>query len=96
MIVGVDEEAQVLAELVVAVVVIAFDGGFLDSAVHALDLAVGPRVVGLGEPVPDVVLGADAIEHVEAVARSDRCGAAAHGPHKPSREDDDGCHLCRG
>ena len=30
-------------------VVIAPDGGFLEGAVHPFDLAVGPRMVGLGE-----------------------------------------------
>jgi len=37
--------------------------GVLDGAVHPFDLAVGPRVVRLGEPVLDVVGFAD---HVEA------------------------------
>lgn len=31
------------SQLVVAVVVIAFDGGFLDSAVHSLDLTIGRK-----------------------------------------------------
>lgn len=38
---------EVCEELVVAVVVEALDGGLLDCPVHLLDLAVGPRVVGL-------------------------------------------------
>ena len=49
------------------VVVVSFDGGFLDGAVHPFDLAVGPRVVHLGQPVLDVVLVADAIKDVLAV-----------------------------
>ena len=44
-------------------VVEALDGDFLDGAVHPLDLAVGPWVVRLGEPMLDVVGLAD---HVEA------------------------------
>ena len=51
------------SELIVAVVVEAFDGGLFDRAVHALDLAIGPRVVGLGEPVLDAV---GLTDHVEA------------------------------
>ncbi len=34
--------------------------GILDGAVHALGLAVGPGVAGLGRPVLDVVLVAHA------------------------------------
>jgi hypothetical protein len=47
----------------VAVVVEALHGGFLDRAVHSLDLAVGPRMVRLGEPVLDAIRLTD---HVEA------------------------------
>lgn len=46
-----------------AFVMEAFDGRFLDGAVHPLDLTVGPRVVRLGEPMFDIVGLAD---HVEA------------------------------
>ena len=48
-VVGVEEAIEVAAEAVVAVVVVALDGGFLDGAVDAFDLAVGPGVVGAGE-----------------------------------------------
>ncbi len=65
-IVGVDEDLKVLPELVMAVVVIAFDGGVLDGAVHSLDLSVGPGMVRLGEPVLDAVLAADLVEAVNA------------------------------
>jgi len=53
----------VRAQLIVAVVVEAFDGGFLVGAVHPLDLAVGPGMVRLGEPVFEVIRLA---HHVEA------------------------------
>ena len=54
--------------------VVALDRGFLDCAVHALDLAVGPRVVRLGKPVVDLVCAAD---HVEpAFLRVDRVAIA--------------------
>ena len=49
-----------------AVVVVALDRGFLDGAVHALDLAVGPRMVGLGQAMLDAVLGADLVEGMAA------------------------------
>ena len=47
-----------------AIVVVALDGGFLDRAVHALDLPVGPGMLDLGEPVLDAVLVAAHVEHV--------------------------------
>ena len=63
-IVGVDEVAEVRGQLGMAVVVVAFDGGFLDSPVHPFDLAIGPGMLDLGEPVFDVVLVADPVEDV--------------------------------
>ena len=68
MVVCVDEELKMLPKLVVAAVVIAFDGRFFDGAVHALHLAVGPWVVGLGQAVIDVVITADLIEAENPVA----------------------------
>ncbi len=47
-----------LAQLVVGFVVIGPEGALLDGSVHALDLAVGPRMARLGEAMVDVVLGA--------------------------------------
>ena len=55
-------------ELAMSVIVIAPDGRLLERTVHPLDLAVGPRMVWLGEAMLDVVLAADAIEHVQPVA----------------------------
>lgn len=55
-------------KLPVSVVVIAPDGSLLERSVHPLDLAIGPWMVGLGEAMLDVVLAADAIEHVQPVA----------------------------
>ena len=51
------------SQLIMAVVVEAFDGGFFDRSVHPLDLAVGPEMVGLREPMLNAVGFAD---HVEA------------------------------
>jgi len=73
-IIGVDEQLEVLPQLFVADVVIALDGGVLDGAVHSFDLAVGPRMVGLGEPVFDAVLTADLVEAMDPVTR---CPAVA-------------------
>jgi hypothetical protein len=44
-IVGVDEALEMLPQFVVAALVVAFEGGVLDGAVHPLDLAIGPWVV---------------------------------------------------
>lgn len=62
-VVGGDEVGEVRAQLVMIVVMEAFDGCVLDRAVHPLDLAVGPGMVRLGEAMLDVVGLAD---HVEA------------------------------
>src|SRR6516162_5234637 len=67
-VVGVEEGLEVLSELPVGLVVIAPNGGFLEGAVHPLDLTIGPRMVRLGEAVLDALLAADAVEHVQPVA----------------------------
>jgi hypothetical protein len=45
------EVDKVSSQLIVAVVVEAFDGGVLDRSVHVFDLTVRPRMVGLGQPI---------------------------------------------
>lgn len=70
LIVGVDEVVEGGLELPLAVVMVSFDGGFLDCAVHLFDLAVGPGVPDLGEAVFDAVLAAAHVEHVGDVAGS--------------------------
>jgi hypothetical protein len=50
------------SELVVRFVVEALDRGLLDRAVHALDLAVGPRMLGFGQAMIDVGAGAGVFE----------------------------------
>ena len=52
-VVGSEEVCQVRFEVVMGVVEVSLDRSVLDGPVHALDLPVGPRVVGLGEPVFD-------------------------------------------
>jgi hypothetical protein len=75
-IVGVDEDRQVSVELLVAVVVVAFDGGFLDGSVHPFDLPVGPGMLHLCQPVLDAVRAASHVEHVRHVARRWAAGVA--------------------
>ena len=55
-----------VAQLIVGPIVEAPHGGFLERAVHPLDLAVGPRVARLGQAVVDVGLGAGQLEAVGA------------------------------
>lgn len=62
-------------ELVVALVVAAFDGRSLDGAVHPLSLFIDPRMVWLGEPVLDIVCLAD---HVEAHHRQSSAERQSH------------------
>lgn len=66
MVVGVHVGLEVLPEFIVAALTVALDAGVLDSAVHALDLAIGPRVVRPGEPMLDAVFAADLVEAVDA------------------------------
>ena len=63
-VVGIDEVGQVASELVVRRMVEAFNGGVLGRPVHALDLAVGPRVPWLGQAVVDAVLRAGIFQGV--------------------------------
>ena len=49
-------------QLIMIFVVVPFDGGVFDCAVHPLDLAVGPRMVGFGQPVLNPVGIADHVE----------------------------------
>jgi hypothetical protein len=62
-VVGSHEAGKVRPEFVMALIAEALNGGFLEGAVHPLDLAVGPPVVRFGKPVLDVVCLAS---HVEA------------------------------
>ena len=75
-VVGVDEDAEVGLELLVAVVMVSFDGGFLDGPVHPFDLAVGPGMLHFGKPVLDAVLTAAHVEHVRHVASGRAVGVA--------------------
>ena len=74
-VVGGDEVCEVAAELVVAVVVEALDRRVLDRPVHALDLAVRPRMPGLGQAMVDVVIGAGVFEGMGT--RTARCARSS-------------------
>lgn len=54
-------------ELAVAIVMVPFDSSLLDHPVHPFNLAVGPWMPDLGEPVLDAVLVAPHVEHVRDV-----------------------------
>jgi len=59
-----DEVIEVRAKLIMALVVEALHGGFLDRAVHPLDPAVGPGVFHLGQPALYAVFAANAPANV--------------------------------
>jgi hypothetical protein len=63
-VVGVDEVLQMGSQLVVGVIEVAFDSRVLDGAVHSFELPIGPWMLGLCQPVIDVVLGAGVFEGV--------------------------------
>lgn len=65
-VVGQDESVQMGAHLSVVIVVIAFDGGLFDGPVHALDLAVGPRIIGPAQTVFDAMTAAGTRETMTA------------------------------
>ncbi len=67
-VVGSDEVAEVDTQLVVGVVVVALHRGLFDGAVHALDLPVRPRMIGLGEAVVDAVQKTDPVKSMAAKA----------------------------
>jgi hypothetical protein len=66
--VGSDEVAEMSAQLVVVVVVVALNGGFFDGAVHALHLSVGPGMIGFREPVIDAMQATDSVERMTTKA----------------------------
>ena len=75
-VVGVDEVVEMRGQLGVAVVMIAFDRGFLDRPVHPFHLSVGPGMLDLGETVLDAVLATAHVEHVRDVLCRGAVGVA--------------------
>ena len=64
------------SKLVVAVVVVPFDGGFLDRAVHSLDLTIRPGVTDFGEAMFDAVFAASHVKNVRRIASGWAIGVA--------------------
>ena len=79
-VIRVDEGVEVLLQLVMGLVVVAFDSSFLDGSVHAFDLTVCPRMVDLGEAMFDAVLPAAHVEHVRDILRGWPVGVAWREP----------------
>ena len=61
-VVGQQKGLQVLVELLRGLIVEALNGGLFKRAIHPFDLAIGPGVLGLGEAMIDVGLGASQLE----------------------------------
>jgi hypothetical protein len=53
-------------ELVVGFVVISSYGSLFDCSAHSLDLGIGPRMIGLGQPMLDPVFSTGADERMAA------------------------------
>mgnify|MGYP007000750092 CR=1 FL=1 len=71
-VVGGDEVGKVGFELIVSIVMVAFDGCFLDRSVYAFDLTIGPGMLDLGQAMLDPIFLASHIEHMRHVS----CGRA--------------------
>ena len=52
---GVDEVGEVASELIMSLVMEAFDGCVLVRSVHAFHSAFGPKMTWLGQPMVDLV-----------------------------------------
>jgi len=60
------EVGEMPNELVLGFVVISFYGRLFDCSVHPLDLPIGPRMIGLGQPMLDPMFSTGAIERMAA------------------------------
>ena len=63
-VVGVNEVGGMLSQLIVIVIVVAMNGRLFNCPAHALNLAIGPRMPWLGEPMINVVSGAGILENM--------------------------------
>ena len=61
-VVGIDEIADVRAEVVMAIVVIPFYRRVFNRAVHALDLSVRPRVVWLSQAMFNAICSVNQVK----------------------------------
>lgn len=67
-VVGIDEVIKVLFQLVIIAVMVPFDRCFLDRAVHAFNLAIGPWVFDFCQSMINAVLGTDTVKDMNARA----------------------------
>ena len=63
-IIGHQEGMQMLFQVVMGLVVILFHGGLFERPVHPFDLAIGPGMVGLGQPMVNPMLMTHAIKEM--------------------------------
>ena len=63
-IVGIDEVIEMITELAMIIVMVAFNGSIFDASVHSLDLAVCPRMPDFCEPVLNPVFPTTHVEHM--------------------------------
>jgi hypothetical protein len=61
-----DEVVEMLSKLLVAFIIEALDGGFLDGSIHSLNLTIGPGMFRFDQPMIDIVLRAGEFESVGA------------------------------
>ena len=61
-IIGHQEGLQMLFQVVMSLVVMLFHGGLFERTVHPFHLAVGPGMVGFGQPMVNTILMTDAIK----------------------------------
>src|SRR5208282_5743856 len=66
-IICVDEIGEKSFELLMPIVMVAFDGGFLDRPIHSLHLAICPRMLDLGQTVRNAIFLASHVEHTRHV-----------------------------
>jgi hypothetical protein len=67
LIICVDEIGEMSFELLMPIVMVVFDGGFLDRPVHSLHLAICPRMLELGQTMHNAIFLASHVEQVRHV-----------------------------
>lgn len=92
-IVGIEEVAEMSAQLGVIVVVVAFDGGVLDRAIHSLDMTFGPRMIDLRAAILDAIFVASHVEHVRHLGGSRTIGVSRREAELDAVVDQNGVDL---
>jgi hypothetical protein len=90
------KDEDMSSKIVKVLVVEGFACGVLDRPIHPLGLAIGLRVVGLGEVMLAAVLGAEAIEPVSAKASSWPSAVLRHVGERDAIVGQDGVRICAG